>query len=114
VEDVGSTEPVSVGKPHLAFPWCASFGSTATVVSTSRGTQPPGRSWWESAVGPLRLGEVLAKGAQYGVLVGPTPLIAMNSVCWAEAQVTTISGMAQVVAGIAGVTIGVIPRQVRF
>jgi hypothetical protein len=57
---------------------------------------------------------VLAKGAQYGVLVGPTPLIAMNSVCWAEAQVTTISGMAQVVAGIAGVTIGVIPRQVRF
>lgn len=49
---------------------------------------------------------IFIKGTQYGVMTGSTPLIATGSAGWAEDHVTAIIGAAQLVAGIAGMTIG--------
>lgn len=49
---------------------------------------------------------VMLKGAQFGMLTGGTPLIATGAAGWTEAQVTAMIGTGQLIAGIAGMTIG--------
>ncbi len=49
---------------------------------------------------------LLLRGAQYGVMAGVTPLIGVGEAGLSEAEVTSITGVAQLVAGIAGLTVG--------
>jgi PAT family beta-lactamase induction signal transducer AmpG len=48
----------------------------------------------------------LAGGFHYGVLTGATPLIGAGELGWSEAQITALVGTGQLVAGIAGLTLG--------
>jgi PAT family beta-lactamase induction signal transducer AmpG len=73
-------------------------------------------AWWPilkstfiSMIKPLSLlwiPVLLVRGFHYGVFTGVTPLIGTGEVGWAEEQVTGLVGIAQFVAGIAGLTIG--------
>ncbi|MCY7338538.1 MAG: MFS transporter [Sphingomonas bacterium] len=49
---------------------------------------------------------IMIKGIQFGLLTGATPLIATGSAGWSEADVTALVGTGQLIAGIAGMTIG--------
>lgn len=49
---------------------------------------------------------LLGMGFHYGVFTGVTPLIGTGSVGWSEEQVTSLVGSGQLVAGLAGLTIG--------
>lgn len=49
---------------------------------------------------------LLVRGIQNGVMTGATPLIAAGSAGWAEERISAISGTAQLVGGIVGMTIG--------
>jgi PAT family beta-lactamase induction signal transducer AmpG len=49
---------------------------------------------------------LLVKGFHYGIFNGVTPIIGTQYVGWDEAGVTGLAGTAQLVAGIAGLTIG--------
>jgi len=48
----------------------------------------------------------LAGGFHYGVLAGATPLIGVAELGWREAQITALLGTGQLVAGVAGLTLG--------
>lgn len=48
----------------------------------------------------------IAGGIHYGIFTGSTPLIGTGEVGWNEEQVTSVVGTAQLIAGIAGLTIG--------
>ena len=48
----------------------------------------------------------IAGGLHYGILTGATPLIGTGEVGWDEEQVTSLVGTAQLIAGLAGLTIG--------
>jgi PAT family beta-lactamase induction signal transducer AmpG len=48
----------------------------------------------------------LAGGFHYGVLTGATPLIGAGELGWSEVQITALVGTGQLVAGIAGLTLG--------
>jgi PAT family beta-lactamase induction signal transducer AmpG len=48
----------------------------------------------------------IAGGFHYGVLTGATPLIGAGELGWSEAQITALVGTGQLVAGIAGLTLG--------
>ncbi len=54
----------------------------------------------------LWLPVLLSRGMHYGVFTGVTPLIGTGDVGWSEEHVTSLVGLAQLVAGIAGLTIG--------
>jgi PAT family beta-lactamase induction signal transducer AmpG len=49
---------------------------------------------------------LLVRGSQYGVMAGVTPLIGVSQAGLSEAQVTSLTGVAQLVAGLAGLTLG--------
>lgn len=49
---------------------------------------------------------LLTKGAQYGVMTGITPLIGVGEAGLSEAEVTSLTGTAQLVAGLLGLTLG--------
>ena len=49
---------------------------------------------------------LLARGVQFGLLIGMTPLIAAGSAGWSEGQITALTGTGQMVGGIVGLTIG--------
>lgn len=73
-------------------------------------------AWWPilrntlgSLVRPVSLlwiPVLLAQGFHYGVLTGVTPLIGTGDVSWNEEQVTRLVGLAQLIAGIVGLTVG--------
>ena len=54
----------------------------------------------------LWLPVLLVRGFHYGMLTGMTPLIGTGEVGWDEESVTSTVGTAQLIAGIAGLTIG--------
>ena len=49
---------------------------------------------------------MLAKGSQYGFMGGVTPLVSVGEAGMSEVQVTSLTGTAQLIAGIAGLTLG--------
>jgi len=49
---------------------------------------------------------LLSKGAFYGAMTGVTPLIAVGQAGLSEAEVTSMTGMAQFIAGLLGLTLG--------
>ncbi len=49
---------------------------------------------------------MLVKGAQYGVMAGVTPLIGVTEAGLSETQVTSLTGLAQLLAGVAGLVLG--------
>ncbi len=91
------------------FPW--SVGETHPVNLERH----EGR-WWpilkitlRSILMPLSLiwaVWLVLRNLQYGVMAGVTPLIGVSQAGLSEAQVTSITGFAQLVAGIAGLTLG--------
>lgn len=91
------------------MPWSAGEASAINVKIQAG-------SWWpilrNTAVAIIRpvsllwLPVVMVKGLQFGLLTGATPLIATGSAGWTQAQVSALVGMGQLIAGIAGMTIG--------
>ena len=49
---------------------------------------------------------LLLRGSQYGIMAGVTPLIGAGEAGMSEAEVTSITGVAQLIGGIAGLTVG--------
>lgn len=49
---------------------------------------------------------LILKSLQYGVMAGVTPLIGVSEAGLSEAEVTSITGIAQLIAGLAGLTLG--------
>lgn len=91
------------------LPWSTGAASEINLAVQSDRWGPMLRLTIMSIIRPASLcflPILLIKGAQYGVLTGATPLIATGSAGWAEDHITTIAGTAQLVAGIAGMTIG--------
>ena len=67
------------------------------------------KSTWGAIVRPtslIWLPIIMIQGVQFGLLTGATPLIATGSAGWSEADVTALVGTGQLIAGIAGMTIG--------
>lgn len=91
------------------LPWSNGAASSINLSIQADRWRPIFRSTFRSIIRPASLcflPILLIKGAQYGVLTGATPLIATGSAGWAEDHITTIAGTAQLIAGIAGMTIG--------
>lgn len=73
-------------------------------------------AWWpimshtfRSILSPISLiwlPTLISRGIHYGALSGATPLIGAQELGWSEEQVTALVGMAQLAAGVAGLTIG--------
>lgn len=49
---------------------------------------------------------LLAKGAQYGVMAAVTPVIGVSQAGMSESQLTALTGLAQLIAGLLGLTAG--------
>ncbi len=91
------------------LPWSSGTATAANLEVQARRWWPIFKNTFQSIIRPVSLmflPIVLIKGMQYGVLTGATPLIATGSAGWAEDHITAITGIGQLVAGIAGMTIG--------
>jgi PAT family beta-lactamase induction signal transducer AmpG len=91
------------------LPWTAGEASAANIAIQARSWWPIFKHTFQSIVRPISLiylPLILLKGVQYGLLTGATPLIASGSAGWSEGHITAITGTGQMVAGIAGMTIG--------
>jgi MFS transporter, PAT family, beta-lactamase induction signal transducer AmpG len=49
---------------------------------------------------------LIVRGTHYGVFTGATPLMGTGEVGWSEAEVTSVVGIAQLVSGLIGMTLG--------
>ncbi len=91
------------------LPWSSGQASAANLAVQARSWWPILKSTSIAIIRPLSLlylPVIMIRGMQFGLLTGATPLIATGSGGWAEAQVTAIVGIGQMVAGLAGLTIG--------
>jgi PAT family beta-lactamase induction signal transducer AmpG len=91
------------------LPWSHGTATAANLAIQADRWWPILKNTFQSIVRPVSLVFlliVLLQGLQYGVLTGATPLIATGSAGWAESHITAITGTAQLIAGIAGMTIG--------
>ena len=91
------------------LPWSSGRATAANLAVQADRWWPILKHTFQSIVRPvslLYLPIVLVRGLQYGILTGATPLIATGSAGWAEGHVTAIVGTGQMLAGIAGMTIG--------
>ena len=91
------------------LPWSHGTATAANLAIQADRWWPILKNTFQSIVRPVSLMFlliVLLQGLQYGVLTGATPLIATGSAGWAESHITAITGTAQLIAGIAGMTIG--------
>jgi MFS transporter, PAT family, beta-lactamase induction signal transducer AmpG len=91
------------------LPWSSGKATAANLSIQADRWWPILKHTFKSIVRPVSLIYVpliMLNGMLYGVLTGTTPLIATNYAGWAEDQVTAVSGIGQMVAGIAGMTIG--------
>lgn len=92
-----------------ALPWSAGAAHPDNLEIHLGAWWPILRNTLKSLLKPLSLLWVpvsIATGLHYGVFTGVTPLIGTGEVGWNEEQVTSLVGGAQLVAGIAGLTIG--------
>ncbi len=91
------------------LPWSSGRATAANLAIQANRWWPILKDTFQSIIRPVSLFYLpiaLVRGMQYGVLTGATPLIATGSAAWAEGQVTAIVGTGQLLAGIAGMTIG--------
>jgi PAT family beta-lactamase induction signal transducer AmpG len=91
------------------LPWSPGEASTINRAVQADRWWPILKSTWRSIVRPVSLiwvPIVMIRGVQFGLLTGATPLIATGSAGWNEADVTALVGTGQLVAGIAGMTVG--------
>ena len=91
------------------LPWSNGEASATNLAVQADSWPPILKHTFKAIVRPvslLFLPIIAIKGVQYGVMTGATPLIGTGSAGWAENNVTAIVGTAQLVAGIAGMTIG--------
>lgn len=91
------------------LPWSKGQPSAANLAVQADRWWPILKQTFKSVVRPVSLVFVpimMIKGVHYGVMTGAMPLIATGSAGWTEGQVTATAGAAQLVAGIAGMTVG--------
>lgn len=91
------------------LPWSSGEASAINRAVQAGRWWPILKSTWTAIIRPISLiwvPIVMIKGVQFGLLTGATPLIATGSAGWNEADVTALVGTGQLVAGIAGMTIG--------
>ena len=91
------------------LPWSSGAATSANLAVQADRWWPILKHTFKSISRPVSLiylPIIMLKGMQYGVMTGATPLIATGSAGWAEGHVTAITGMGQMIAGIAGMTIG--------
>ena len=91
------------------LPWSKGDASAVNVAIQADRWWPILRRTYKAIARPVSLiflPVMVVKGIQYGVMSGATPLIATGSAGWAEGQITAVAGIGQLVAGLAGMTIG--------
>ncbi len=91
------------------LPWSSGAATAANMAVQVDRWWPILKHTFQSIIRPVSLIYVpiiMLKGMQYGVMTGVTPLIATGSAGWAEGHVTAVTGTGQMIAGIAGMTIG--------
>jgi len=91
------------------LPWSSGRASAVNQAVQATRWWPILKSTWTAILRPISLlwlPIVLIKGVQFGLLTGATPLIATGSAGWSEGEVTALVGTGQLIAGIAGMTIG--------
>lgn len=91
------------------LPWSNGEASAINRAVQAGRWWPILKSTWTAIIRPISLiwlPIVMIKGVQFGLLTGATPLIATGSAGWNEADVTALVGTGQLIAGIAGMTIG--------
>ena len=91
------------------LPWSAGAASPINLAIQATAWWPILKHTTLAMVRPvslLWLPVLLVRGAQFGLLTGATPLIATGSGGWSVADVAGIVGAGQLIAGIAGMTVG--------
>ncbi|MEJ2534869.1 MAG: MFS transporter [Gammaproteobacteria bacterium] len=91
------------------FPWSAGEAHPVNLERHVGRWGPIFRTTLQSVLLPVSLFwavTLLIRGAQYGVMAGITPLIGVSEAGLSEAEVTSLTGTAQLVAGVAGLTLG--------
>ena len=91
------------------LPWSGGQATALNRAVQAERWWPILKSTWSAILRPISLiwvPIVMLKGVQFGLLTGATPLIATGSAGWTEANVTALVGTGQLIAGIAGMTIG--------
>lgn len=91
------------------LPWKPGRAHAANLAVHTGRWWPVLRSTFSSLLRPASLFWMvllLGKGSQYGVMTGVTPLIGTGEAGLSESEVTALSGTAQLIAGIVGLTLG--------
>lgn len=91
------------------LPWTAGSASDVNEAIQAKRWWPILRNTLVSVARPVSLFYLpiaMIRGAQFGLLIGMTPLIAAGSAGWSEGQITALTGAGQMIGGIVGLTIG--------
>lgn len=91
------------------LPWTGGAATAANLAIQADRWWPILKDTFIAIVRPVSLFYlpiIVVRGLQYGLLTGATPLIAAGPAGWAEGHITAIAGTGQMIAGIAGLTIG--------
>jgi len=91
------------------LPWSAGQANARNLSIQAKAWWPILSSTLKSMIVPasiLWIPVLLVRGYHYGLLNGMTPLMANSSVGWNEAVIGSTTGMANLVAGILGMTVG--------
>ena len=91
------------------LPWSRGEASAANIAIQADRWWPILRQTFTAVLRPVSLiflPIMMIKGVQYGVMSGATPMIATGAAGWTEGHVTTVVGLGQLVAGIAGMSVG--------
>jgi len=91
------------------LPWSKGQATASNVAIQAGRWAPILKRTFKSVFRPVSLfyvPVVLIKGMHGGLMLGAMPLIATGSAGWTEADVTAVAGVSQLVAGVAGMTIG--------
>lgn len=95
------------GERHL--PWTAGSPAVHNLSIQADRWWPILRNTFRSLIQPASLvwsPVLLTRGINHGVWIGITPLLAVQGAGWSEGEVTSLTGLAQLVAGILGLTLG--------
>ncbi len=93
------------------LPWSAGAAHEANIASQAGGWMPLAKSALSNTLSPLSMiwcGVLVTRGLTYGLCLVAVPIIASRYAGWTEDRIGSLNGTAQLIAGIATITVGAI------